>query len=120
MLNKQSILSTKDNSKILKVKIINLHLKKKVKIKDSFLGVVKLSKSTSINNGSVLNFLVMCTKKKNQFISGKSKKSDINGCIVIKTKQSLEPTGTRFIGSFFSEIKDIKNQKIKNLINKCI
>jgi len=120
MLNKQSILSIKDNSKVLKVKIINLYLKKKIKFKNAFLGVVKSSKNISINKGKIMDCLTVTTKKKKNFFSGIRKKSDLNGCIILKNKDSLEPVGTRFMGFFFSNFKNIKNQKIKNLINKCI
>lgn len=120
MLNKQSILYIKDNSKVLKVKIINLYLKKNIKFKDTFLGVVRLSRNALINAGEILNFLTVTTKKERSFITGRLKKSDHNNCILIKNVKTLEPLGSRFIGFFFSEVKNIKNQKIKNLINKCI
>jgi len=120
MLNKQSVLLVKDNSKVLKVKIINLYLKKKIKSKNPFLGVVTSSNNISITKGSITNFLATNTKKKKTFFSGVMKKSDLNGCILLKNKKTLEPVGTRFVGSFFSDIKNVKNQKTKNLINKCI
>jgi len=120
MLQTQSVVILKDNSKILKVKIINLFLKKKVKFKDVFIGVTKISKSNRIKSGSLEKFLIVSTKKKTNLFSGKSKNSDQNCCVLIKDKKTMELNSTRFLGIFFSELKTIENQKIKILINKCI
>lgn len=120
MLQNQSTLSLKDNSKILKVKIINIYKKKKVKFSETFLGVTKLTKSNQLKSGKIEKFLTVSTKKKYFSFSGKAKNSDKNCCILIKNEYNIELTSTRFLGFFLSEIKKLKNQKIKLLINKCV
>lgn len=120
MLKLQSTLRLKDNSKLLNVKVINLYKKKKLKFKDSFLGVVKVSKNQNIKNGHMHHFLIVSTRKSSQFESGKTKSSDSNCCIAIRDLNKEEPIGTRFLGVFYSELKRVKNQKCKNLLSQCI
>jgi len=120
MLNLQSKLTLKDNSKILSVKVINIYKKKYIKVNHSFLGVIKTSNSPFLNNGKLMNFLATNTKKKLQTFSGRYKKSDQNFCISLKDKFASDPVGSRFIGFFFSEMKNNKSQKLKNLLNQCI
>ena len=120
MLRLQSKLNLKDNSKIISVKIINQYKKKYIKINNSFLGVIKLSNNSSLKNGKLINFLTTNTKKNFRCFSGRFKKSDSNFCLSLKDKLSLDPISSRFIGFFFSEMKNNKNQKIRNLLNQCI
>lgn len=120
MLTYQSNLILKDNSKISSVRLINLYKKKYIKINNSFLGVVKSSKRSTLKVGKLNSFLTTSTKKKSGLFSGRFKKSDLNSCIALKEKLFLEPIGSRFIGIFFSEIKSNKNQKLKVLLNQCI
>lgn len=120
MLQNQSNLKVKDNSKILKVKIINTYLKKKITFKDIFLGVIKSSKNISLKEGSLNQFLITNTKKGFRNFSGKIKKTDYNACITIKNNKNLDLLGTRFSGFFFSEIKSINIQNLKNVIDSCI
>jgi len=88
MLTLQSQLILKDNSKIIHVKLINLYKKKNIKINDTFLGVIKISNSSSLKKGRLLNFLTTGTKKKFENFSGKFKRSDYNSCISLKDKLS--------------------------------
>lgn len=120
MLLRQSRLIVKDNSKIFRVKITNTFKKKNIKLNDPFLGVIKLSKNSSLKPGTVANFRIISTRKEKPAFSGKTKKSNVNACLASKQKKTLEPMGSRFIGFFFSEVRNIKDQKTKILINKCI
>lgn len=120
MLIKQSVTSIKDSSRILKVKVINLNLKKKIKFQDPFIGIIKKSKSNQMRPGQIKSFMLASTVKKVCFFNGRSKRSDINASILLKQKGSTEFLSSRFMGTFFSEISKIKSQKTKIIINKCI
>lgn len=87
MLQAQTQLSVKDNSKFLKIKIINIYSKKNIKFNNYFLAVIKSSKNPDIKSGSMLRFLATHTKKKLISFNGRSKKSDLNFCITIKDKK---------------------------------
>lgn len=119
MLQLRSNLKVADNTGAKEVYVIGIPgkgNKKQAGIGDIVTVVVKKADPyTQVKKGEILQAVVVRTRKEKRRLDGSYIRFDDNACVILQSKTSKEPKGTRVFGPVAREIKELGFVKIANL-----
>ncbi len=119
MLQLRSMLNVADNTGAKKVQMIGMP--KKGNKYYAYIGhmitvVVKDAiPFAQVKKGEVLPAVVVRTRKELRRTDGSYIRFDENACVILMSKDSKDPKGTRIFGPIAKEIKDLGYSKIASL-----
>jgi large subunit ribosomal protein L14 len=119
MLQIRSMITVADNSGAKVVSLIGIPLrgrKKKAGVGDIITAVVKRTiPFGQVKKSEVVRAVVVRTRKESKRADGSYIRFDDNACVVLTSKESNEPKGTRVFGPIAKEIKEKGFSKIASL-----
>ena len=119
MLQLRTILGVADNSGAKKVMMIGMPKKGNRKLAylgEVFTGVVKEALPFGqTKKGEIIYAVIVRTRKERKRQDGSYIRFDENACVLLQTKESKDPRGTRIFGPIAKEIKDNGFNKIASL-----
>ncbi len=115
----RSMIKVADNTGVKKVMLIGIPGKgnrRYAYIGDVITVTVKESDPQSeIKKGTVVHALVVRTRKEYRRKDGSYIRFDDNACVILQSKGSKEPKGTKIFGPIAKEIRDLGYSKIAAL-----
>lgn len=119
MVQLRTILEVADNTGAKKVMMIGMPKKgnrKRARIGDIITVTIKEAiPHAQVKKGEIVHAVVVRTRKENRRSDGSYIRFDDNACVVLQSKESREPRGTRIFGPIAKEIKDVGFNKIASL-----
>lgn len=119
MLQLRSNLKVADNTGAKEVYVIGIPgkgNKKQAGIGDIVTVVVKKADPyTQVKKGEILQAVVVRTRREKRRLDGSYIRFDDNACVILQSKTSKEPKGTRVFGPVAREVKELGFVKIANL-----
>ena len=119
MVQLRTILEVADNTGAKKVMMIGMPKKgnrKRARIGDVITTTIKEAiPHAQVKKGEIVHAVVVRTRKENGRSDGSYVRFDDNACVVLQSKESREPRGTRIFGPIAKEIKDVGFNKIASL-----
>src|SRR3990167_2033749 len=119
MVQLRTILEVADNTGAKKVMMIGMPKKgnrKRARIGDVITVTIKEAiPHAQVKKGEIFHAVVVRTRKENRRSDGSYIRFDDNACVVLQSKESREPRGTRIFGPIAKEIKDVGFNKIASL-----
>lgn len=119
MLQLRSVLTVADNTGAREVYMIGLPRcgnRRYAYIGDVITAVVKTADPHSqLKKGDKVYAVIIRTKKEKRRKDGSYIRFDDNACVILQTKNSKEPKGTRIFGPVAREIKELGFNKIVSL-----
>ncbi len=119
MLQLRSVLKVADNSGAKTAQMIGMP--KKGNRRFAYLGeVINVTIKEAIpygliKKGEKLSAVIVRTKKEKRRADGSYIRFDDNACVLLQSKDSKEPKGTRVFGPIAKEVKDFGFSKIASL-----
>ena len=118
MLGQESELDVADNTGAKRVRIIRV-LKgnsDQAELGDTFIGAVKVANpNMPVKKSDKVTAVVVRMKKRRKRPDGSWINFDDNACVILTSKESNEPKGTRVFGPIAKEVKDKGFAKIASL-----
>ena len=122
MIQLRSILTVADNTGAKKVMMIGLPQKgnrKKAGIGDVIMVTVKEAiPYAQVKKSEIVPAVIVRTRKEKGRQDGSYIRFDENACVILQTKETQEPRGTRIFGPIAKEIKDMGFNKIASLADE--
>ncbi len=119
MLQLRSMINVADNTGAKIVQLIGIPKKgnrKMAYIGEIFTGVVKQALPFGqVKKGEVITAVIVRTRKETRRKDGSYIRFDDNACVLLQSKEVLEPRGTRVFGPVGKELKDKGYNKIASL-----
>jgi len=119
MLQIRSMLTVADNSGAKRAQMIGIPArgrKEKASIGDVITDVIKQALPYGqVKKSEVVRAVVVRTRKERKRADGSYIRFDDNACVILTSKESNEPKGTRVFGPIAKEIKDKGFAKIASL-----
>ena len=119
MLQLRSMVDVADNTGAKVVQLIGIPKKgnrKMVYLGEIFTGVVKSAAPFGqVKKSEVVTCVIVRTRKERRRKDGSYIRFDDNACVVLQSKDVVEPKGTRVFGPIAKEIKDKGFNKIASL-----
>ncbi len=119
MLQLRSMLEVPDNTGAKKVQMIGLPKKgnkKYASLGEVIIAVIKVAiPYAQVKKSEVVPVVVVRTRKEKRRKDGSYIRFDDNACVILQSKDSKEPRGTRIFGPIAKEIKDEGFNKIASL-----
>ncbi len=119
MLQLRSMLEVADNSGAKKVQLIGIPLKGNRKfayLGEIITGVVKQAiPYGQVASGDIIRAVIVRTRKEVRRGDGSYIRFDENACVILGSKETQDPKGTRIFGPIAKEIKDKGFNKIASL-----
>lgn len=122
MLQLRSRLVVADNTGAKKVYIIGIP--KKGNLKRASIGnvvtavVLDADPFGQVKKGDIVSALIVRTKHAKRRPDGSYIRFDDNACVILQSKDSMEPKGTRLFGPIAREIRDLKFMKIASMASE--
>lgn len=119
MIQTRTMLSIADNTGAKKVMMIGII--RKGNSRKAFIGdVINVSVKEAIpysqvKKGEIVPAVVVRTRKEKRRKDGSYIRFDENACVILQSKESKDPRGTRIFGPIAKEIKDLGFAKIASL-----
>lgn len=122
MLQLRSNLDVADNSGAKIVSLIGIPGRGNMKIArigDVITCVVKKADPYGqVKKGEVVHAVVVRTRKEVRRVDGSYARFDDNACVILMSKDSQDPKGTRFFGPLAREVKELGFKKIASLASE--
>ncbi|MBP7966944.1 50S ribosomal protein L14 [Candidatus Woesebacteria bacterium] len=119
MLQLRSMLTVADNSGAKIIQLIGIPSRGNRKIAyigEVITGVVKKAAPYGqVKSGEVVRAVIVRTRKERRRADGSYIRFDENACVVLASKETLDPKGTRIFGPVGKEVKDKGFNKIASL-----
>ncbi len=119
MLQVRSMLKVADNTGVKKVMLIGIPGKGNRRY--AYIGdvitvsVKEADPQSEIKKGTVVHALVVRTKKEKRRKDGSYIRFDDNACVILQSKTSKDPKGTKIFGPIAKEIRDLGYSRIAAL-----
>ncbi|MBI3620506.1 50S ribosomal protein L14 [Candidatus Roizmanbacteria bacterium] len=119
MLQLRSLLNVADNTGVKKAEMIGIG-KKGNRLK-AYLGEVitvvakEVIPYAQVKDGEILQAIIVRTRKEKRRKDGSYIRFDDNACVILMSKETKDPKGTRIFGPIAKEVKDAGFNKIASL-----
>lgn len=119
MIQTRTMLNVADNTGAKRVMMIGIVKKGNRRL--AFIGdlinvtVKEAIPYSQVKKGEVVLAVVVRTRKEKRRIDGSYIRFDDNACVILQSKESKDPRGTRIFGPISKEIKDLGFSKIASL-----
>jgi large subunit ribosomal protein L14 len=119
MIQLRSVLKVADNSGAKKLRVIQVHGGSKRRFGSVgdivTASVIQADASGSIKRGEMVKAVIVRTRKEVRRASGEYVRFDDNAAVVIESRKSPTPIGTRVFGPIAREVKNRSFNKIASL-----
>lgn len=119
MIQLRSVLNVADNSGAKKLRVIQVHGGSKRRFGSVgdivTASVIQADSSGNIKRGEMVKAVIVRTRKEVGRASGEYVRFDDNAAVVIESRKSPTPVGTRVFGPIAREVKDRLFNKIASL-----
>ncbi|MEN8252992.1 MAG: 50S ribosomal protein L14 [Patescibacteria group bacterium] len=119
MIQLRSVLKIADNSGAKKIRVIQVYGGSRRRfghVGDMVMAsVIQADPNSNVKKGEKVRAIIVRTKKERRRSSGEYIRFDENAAVIIESRNSLVPVGTRVFGPIAREVKDRKCSKIASL-----
>lgn len=119
MIQLRSVLTVADNSGAKKIRVIQVHggSKKRFGTVGDIVAasVIQADASGNVKKGEMVKAVIVRTKKEIRRTSGEYVRFDDNAAVIIESRKSPNPVGTRVFGPIAREVKNKQYNKIASL-----
>jgi large subunit ribosomal protein L14 len=119
MIQLRSVLTVADNSGAKKLRVIQVYGGSRRRF--GYVGdlvsasVIEADSKGSVKKGGVVRAVIVRTRKEKRRVSGEYVRFDDNAAVVVESKNSPNPIGTRVFGPVAREVKEAGFSKIASL-----
>lgn len=119
MVQLRSVLKVADNSGAKKIRVIQVYGGSKKRF--GYVGdivmasVIQADASGTVKKGEMVKAVIVRTKKETRRQSGEYVRFDDNAAVIIESRKSPNPIGTRVFGPIAREVKNNNFSKIASL-----
>jgi len=119
MIQLRSVLQVADNSGAKKIRVIQVYGGSRRRF--GHVGdlvsasVIVADPQSSLKKGAKVQAVIVRTRKENRRANGEYVRFDDNAAVIVESRKSPNPVGTRVFGPVAREIKDKKFNKIASL-----
>jgi len=119
MIQLRSVLNVADNSGAKKIRVIQVHGGSKRRFGSVgdivAASVIQADASGNVKKGEMVKAVIVRTKKEVRRASGEYVRFDDNAAVIIESRKSPNPVGTRVFGPVAREVKNKLFNKIASL-----
>ena len=119
MLRLRSVIAVADNTGAKTVHMVGIPKrgnKKVASLGDVISAVVKKADPHGqVKKGDIVHAVIVRTRKEKKRMDGSYVRFDDNACVILESKDTQEPKGTRFFGPLAREVKDLGFNKIASM-----
>ena len=119
MLRLRSVIAVADNTGAKTVYMVGIPKrgnKKVASLGDVISAVVKKADPHGqVKKGDIVHAVIVRTRKEKKRMDGSYVRFDDNACVILESKDTQEPKGTRFFGPLAREVKDLGFNKIASM-----